>query len=531
MKRFAELFATLDADNRTNAKLAALTAYFREAEPADAAWAVAFFLGKKPRSGVNAAQLREWAAAEAGVPDWLFAESYTLVGDLAETISLLFPEHGTGDDRPLGVWAREVIARLAELPEAERREVLVGAWRALDRVERFVLVKLITGGWRVGVSQRLLTRALAAAFELEPDVAAHRLMGEWTPSAEFFENLVSHDASDVDHARPYPFHLAHPLEGDPSELGEIGDWLMEWKWDGIRAQLLHRGGEVAIWSRGEESVTHQFPELVGPIGELPRGVALDGEIVAWDFEADRVAPFATLQRRLGRKQVGRKLLAEAPVVFLAYDLLEDGGEDIRGLSLAERRVRLERLVGDGERIRLSPTIDVATWAELATLREESRARAVEGIMLKRLDSAYEVGRKKGPWWKWKVDPYTVDAVLIYAQRGHGRRAGLYTDYTFGVWDGDELVPFAKAYSGLDASEIDEVDAFVRRHSVERFGPVRRVEPRLVFEIAFEGIRPSGRHKSGVAVRFPRMARWRRDKTPAEADTIETVRALLRADPL
>jgi DNA ligase-1 len=321
------------------------------------------------------------------------------------------------------------------------------------------------------------------------------------------------------------------LEGDPSELGEIGDWLMEWKWDGIRAQLLHRGGEVAIWSRGEESVTHQFPELVGPIGELPRGVALDGEIVAWDFEADRVAPFATLQRRLGRKQVGRKLLAEAPVVFLAYDLLEDGGEDIRGLSLAERRVRLERLVGDGERIRLSPTIDVATWAELATLREESRARAVEGIMLKRLDSAYEVGRKKGPWWKWKVDPYTVDAVLIYAQRGHGRRAGLYTDYTFGVWDGDELVPFAKAYSGLDASEIDEVDAFVRRHSVERFGPVRRVEPRLVFEIAFEGIRPSGRHKSGVAVRFPRMARWRRDKTPAEADTIETVRALLRADPL
>jgi DNA ligase-1 len=388
--------------------------------------------------------------------------------------------------------------------------------------------KLITGGFRVGVAQRLVTRALSSVSGLPDPVIAHRLMGEWQPSAVWYRALLAPETADADVSRPYPFFLAHPLEGDPAHLGDPAEWQAEWKWDGIRAQLIRRAGQTFVWSRGEELINDGFPELTTLGAALPDGTVIDGEIVPYRDGA--VQPFAQLQRRIGRKQPSKKMLAEAPVALFAYDLLEAEGADLRELPLEERRRRLAHLYA-AYRVQhavwqLSPIAMGKTWADLAAAREQSRERGAEGLMLKRRSSPYRVGRVRGDWWKWKVDPFSVDAVLIYAQRGSGKRASLYTDYTFGVWDGDQLVPFAKAYSGLTDAEIREVDAFIRRNTLEQFGPVRTVTPRLVFELGFEGIQRSARHKSGIAVRFPRILRWRRDKPPAEADTLETVRALI-----
>ncbi len=541
----------LDATNKTGEKVRALVAYFTAADPADAAWAVAFLTGRKPRTPVSGTKLRQWTAETAGVAAWLFEESYHAVGDLAETVALMLPRQGRAEPPSLAEVVRTRLLPLAGMEEATRKAAIVETLLDLDQVERFVFVKLLTGGWRVGVSQRLVTRALAEASGAAAEAVALRLMGDWTPDAAFYRALIAHEATDVDASRPYPFFLAHPLlvEGEAHALAEaLGPreaWLVEWKWDGVRGQLVRRAGEVALWSRGEELVTDRFPEIAEAALTLPDGVVLDGEILVWG-EVDPqkpergVRPFADLQKRLGRKTVSKALRRSHPVRFLAYDVLEEGGRDIRSAPLAQRRTRLETLLRNASPeasprespagvITLSPLVDAAAapdWSSLAALRDASRARGVEGFMLKRLDSAYGVGRPRGDWWKWKVDPLAVDAVLLYAQPGHGRRAGLFTDYTFGVWDGDVLVPFAKAYSGLSDAEIREVDRFIRRHTTERFGPVRSVTPALVMEIAFENIRPSTRHKSGVAVRFPRIARWRRDKPPAEADTLTTVLALV-----
>ncbi|HEX6406863.1 MAG TPA: ATP-dependent DNA ligase, partial [Gemmatimonadales bacterium] len=395
------------------------------------------------------------------------------------------------------------------------------------RRERFVWNKLITGSFRVGASQRLVIRALAETSGVEEGVIAHRLMGAWEPTADFYERLIAPDTRDADVSRPYPFFLAHPLEGTPSDLGDITDWIAEWKWDGIRAQLIRRAGTSFLWSRGEELLSGRFPEIEDQGALLPEGTVIDGELLPWIDGSP--LPFAQLQRRIGRKNLGQKILDEVPATLVAYDLLESNGEDIRSEPLRIRRARLQSLVESvrrGERLILSPSVDVASWESLTQARSRAREVGAEGIMLKRLSSAYGVGRRRGDWWKWKVDPLSVDAVLIYAQAGSGRRAGLFTDYTFGVWDGDHLVPFAKAYSGLTDDEMRKVDQFIRRHTLEKFGPVRTVKPELVFELHFEGLQPSSRHKSGIAVRFPRMARWRTDKKAEEADTIEHVRSLL-----
>ncbi len=527
MRRFQELFAALDRTNRTGEKQAALVEYFREAPPEDAAWAVFFLTGRKLRQAVSSTDLRRWAAEESGIPDWLFEECYDAVGDLAETVALALPPEGDGTPLPpLHVWVMERLLPLREMDEESRRALLTRCWRELDAQGRFVWNKLITGGLRLGVSRQLVVRALAELSGLAPGVIAHRLMGEWEPSAAFYRELLAAETASSAISQPYPFFLAHPLEGPPSGLGEAADWQAEWKWDGIRAQVVRRDGQVFIWSRGEELMTDRFPELTAAAAGLPEGCVLDGEILPW--KDGRVLPFAVLQTRIGRKSLTRSVLQHAPVVFMAFDLLEEDGRDVRALPLRRRRQALERLLDglDDARIILSPVLSFADWEELERLRSTSRERGVEGVMLKRLDSAYGVGRPRGDWWKWKIEPLSVDCVLMYAQRGHGRRASLYTDYTFGVWDGDRLVPFAKAYSGLTDEEIREVDAFVRRNTLERFGPVRAVRPELVFELAFEGIQRSTRHRSGVAVRFPRMARWRRDKRPADADTLQAVLALL-----
>jgi DNA ligase-1 len=528
MRAFAALYQKLDATNKTNRKLAALRDYLAAAAPGDAAWAVYFLCGRKLKRLISSTELRTWGAEAAGVPDWLFDECYLAVGDLAETMALLLPPPTESSAWPLSQWVDERLERLRHLDKARQRELLRNAWMAMDAPQRLVWNKIITGSFRVGVSTRLVIRALAEVAGKQPADIAHQLMGDWQPTPDFFSQVVGTGADTAHISRPYPFFLAHPLEQDPRTLGLLDHWQVEWKWDGIRAQLLRRGGRTFLWSRGEELVTECFPEILPEAERLLDGTALDGELLAW---REGVLPFAALQQRIGRKNLGKRILAEVPVAFLAFDVLEYQGRDIRSLPLHERRARLVKITSDlaaPKRILLSPTLAVANWDELALLRQESRARRVEGLMLKRLDSAYGVGRQRGPWWKWKIDPYSVDAVLISAEMGHGRRASLYTDYTFGLWQDGVLVPFAKAYSGLTDEEIREVDRFVRRNTLERFGPVRRVKADLVFEIAFEGIQASARHKSGVAVRFPRMARWRRDKTAADADTLDRLRGMLKS---
>lgn len=529
MRRFTRLFTELDESNRTTVKVAAMEAYFREASPADAAWALWFLSGRRLRAPVKTKVLRTWIAELAQQPVWMVEECYGVVGDLAETIALLLPAGGEGTALPLHQLVEERILPLHDWGEGFQRQILTDTWNELNTAQRFVYNKLITGGFRVGVQRTLVVRALANIADVEPAVMAHRLMGTWQPRPEDFARLLAPDDGTRDPAQPYPFFLASPFEGDdPAEaFGDLEAWQAEWKWDGIRAQLIRRQGEVMLWSRGEEMVTDRFPEVAEAAARLPDGTVLDGELLAWADGAP--LPFNRLQTRIQRKQVTAKHLAAAPVAFLAYDCLEADGEDLRGEPLHARRERLAALLNtlpDGLPLHLSTALEATSWGDLARLRDEARARGVEGLMLKRRDSVYQVGRPRGDWWKWKVDPHTLDAVLIYAQQGHGRRAGLYTDYTFGVWSGDDLVPVAKAYSGLTDAEIRKVDAFVKRNTLARHGPVRVVAPQLVFELAFEGIQTSTRHKAGLALRFPRMNRWRHDKAPAEANTLDDVRALL-----
>jgi DNA ligase 1 len=570
MKAFAELYAELDATTSSNAKLAAMQRYFAHAAPEDAAWAVYFLAGGRPRQLVPTKLLREQAMQLSALPEWLFEESYQAVGDLAETLSLLLPEASHSSDEGLANWMENRLLPLRGLPPEVLQERLPTFWAQLDRQSLMVCLKLITGSFRVGVSKLLVTRALAALAEIDSKRVAQRLVGytdlSHRPSAEGYLKLIAEE-SDDEHAQrggqPYPFFLAHALQQPVDQfetlLGPAENWQVEWKWDGIRAQVVKREGRLWIWSRGEELVTDRFPELHSLAQCLPDGTVIDGEIVVWkaqnptlasekDFQlstpsptehtesSPSVQPFALLQQRIGRKTLGKKILEEVPVVILAYDLLEWQGHDWRSRVQHERRTQLEQVIAQAGSpvLMASPILIGKDWIDLARQREASRSLGVEGMMLKARDAMYGVGRTKdmGVWWKWKIDPLSVDAVLIYAQRGHGRRASLYSDYTFAVWDGPPqssertLVPFAKAYSGLTDEEMRKVDAIIRKTTVEKFGPVRSVTPTLVFELGFEGIALSKRHKSGIAVRFPRMLRWRLDKPVTEADTLATLQDLL-----
>jgi DNA ligase 1 len=526
MRKFTDLYTALDETNKTNQKIAALVEYFKAAPPEDAAWAVYFLSGGRPKRLINVRKLVGWAIEMADVPEWLFGESYEAVGDLGETIALLLPENTEGSTLPLHRWVEDRLLKLYDMNEEQQHAAMIEWWGELDSRQRLVLNKLITGAFRIGVSQRLMTRALSQVSGIDAGVVAHRLMGAWEPTAQFFKHLIASETHDADISRPYPFFLAYPVDSDLATLGDIADWQIEWKWDGIRSQLVRREGQSFLWSRGEDLITDRFPEVTEASASLPDGTVLDGELLPW--KNDTVMPFAQLQRRIGRKDLGKRILSDVPVIFLAYDVIEGEGVDIREWPLSKRRELLARIIGEAGQtsLLLSPTVEAKSWEWMAELHAESRARNVEGFMIKRKDSPYRVGRQRGDWWKWKIEPYTVDAVLIYAQRGSGRRASLYTDYTFAVWDSGELVPFAKAYSGLTDAEIRQVDQFVRNNTIERFGPVHSVKPQLVFELGFEGIQQSKRHKSGIAVRFPRMLRWRHDLKAEQANTIEMVRALL-----
>jgi DNA ligase 1 len=524
MKFFTKLFTELDQTTKTLGKIQALTDYFGKASDQDKLWAIALLSHRRPKRTVNASYLAQWANELSQIPEWLFYESYAVVGDLAETITLVLPDEHEHSDFSLTYWI-DFIKSLEQDDVPQKKEKILWAWSKLNEAERFVFNKLITGGFRIGVSQQLMVKALSKYANVAENIVAHRLMGNWSPDIDTFNDLLfSEDSTDV--SKPYPFYLAYALEDSVETLGEPSEWSAERKWDGIRGQIIVRKGKLFVWSRGEELVTDKYPEYQVMLNLLPDGTAIDGEILP--FKGDLPMSFNFLQTRIGRKNVSPKLLKDVPVSFVAYDLLEWQGEDVRNWTFEERRKKLEELCcHDSQVLRLSPVVLFNSWDELTAERRRSREFLSEGIMLKRKNSIYRNGRRRGDWWKWKIDPFSVDAVLIYAMRGNGRRANLYTDYTFAVWDGDQLVPFAKAYSGLTDDEIREVDRWVKQNTVERFGPVRSVKPELVFEIAFEGINKSTRHKSGIALRFPRMARWRKDKLPNEANTLSDLNALLK----
>lgn len=527
MKQFARLFRELDQTTKTNAKLQALVQYFNHAPDQDKMWTIALFSHRRPRRTVNTTLLRNWAASFANIPEWLFNESYDMVGDLAETIALITPKPTMYSDQTLTYWIN-YIQDLKELEEKDKKTKITEAWQRMTTDEVFLFNKLITGGFRIGVSQKMTAKAMAKVLALEESAIAHRMMGNWTPDTTSFDDLFRSENVLDDISKPYPFFLAYALEGNVESLGSPDEWIAEKKWDGIRGQLIHRKGELFVWSRGEELVTNKYPELEMLKHFLPDGVVLDGEIMA--FKDGKPLSFYKLQKRIGRKAVSKKTLQEIPVVFRSYDLLEYAGKDLRGVPIQERRPLLEKVIADTNQptiLQISQIVNFHTWDDLKKIRESSRQHHCEGIMLKHKDSIYQAGRKRGSWWKWKIDPLAIDAVLIYAQRGHGRRASLYTDFTFGVWKGDQLIPFTKAYSGLTDAEFREVNQFIRSNTLERFGPVCVVKPELVFEIAFEGINASNRHKSGVSLRFPRMKRWRKDKPKQEANRLEDLKDMLK----
>ena len=539
MKQFSQLVNILGTSTKTNDKLNALSQYFLEAADEDKVWVIALFSGRRPKRVINSTLLAQWCCEIIQLPYWLFEESYHTVGDLAETIALLLPnpkKEAELHERNL-TWYLEKLISFEKATEELKKQFTIDCWLQMTKEENFVFNKLLTGGFRIGVSQKTIVNALAKTVSADANVIAHRISGKWDPSTINFNDLLSEEAGSFDNSKPYPFYLAYALETPADTLGDPHEWQAEWKWDGIRGQIIKRNNEFFVWSRGEELMTEKFPEYFILKDLLPNGIVLDGEIMPFRKDAETtslldsnvsILPFAILQTRIGRKNVTKKQLQEAPVAFFAYDILEYEGEDIRYKTLADRRILLEETVKkiNHTALQLSPVIKFETWQSLTEQRERSRSLNAEGIMLKRLASAYQVGRKVGDWWKWKIDALTIDAVMIYAQKGHGRRSNLYTDYTFAVKDGDKLVSFTKAYSGLTDKEFLQVDSFVKRNSIEKFGPVRTVKPELVFEIAFEGIAASNRHKSGVALRFPRIHRWRKDKKPDEINTLDDLKRML-----
>lgn len=524
---FAQLITELNSSTKTNDKLDALIDYFSKAIDKDKVWVIAIFSGRRPRRAVSSTLLQEWCGEITGFPYWLFAESYHTVGDLAETISLLLPETSLPPEaKSLSEYLEHFIL-IEKKDESIRKKFIIDSWKQMNKNEQFVFNKLITGSFRIGISQKMMVNALSKFVHLSASEIAHRISGNWDPSTTAFQDLLNKDVVSIDHSKPYPFYLAYALEDDPSTLGDPTEWQAEWKWDGIRGQMIKRNDELFVWSRGEELMTEKFPEYFILKDSLENGTVIDGEIIPGIN--GKPLPFSLLQTRIGRKNITKKQLQEAPICFFAYDILEFNNEDWRSHPMEKRRKKLGEVVSRASQpmLILSEIIPFNTWDELAGVRTKAREMNSEGIMLKRKSSIYQVGRKRGDWWKWKIDALTIDCVMVYAQKGSGRRSNLYTDYTFAVKDGDKLVTFTKAYSGLTDKEFAQVDNFVKRNSIEKFGPVRTVKPELVFEIAFEGIAASNRHKSGVALRFPRMSRWRKDKKVDEINTLDDLKAMLK----
>lgn len=526
MKEFIDLYRIIDQTSSINNKIDALVTYFNKVNDEDKLWTIALFTSRRPPRAVTTNLLRQWAAELAELPLWLFEDTYHIVGDLAETISLVVPKNESNNCASLTSIINELI-ELKPKTESEKKFYIIHKWSSLNTDERFIFNKILTGGFRLGVSQKTITRALSKFLNIEQKVISHRLMGNWIPGTTTFKALILEPSEGEDESKPYPFYLAHALDKSVEKLGNDDDWTAEWKWDGIRGQLIKRQGKIYVWSRGEDLVTEKFPEFKVLSESDQNNFVIDGEIIP--LVNGIPLPFQSLQTRLGRKSISKKQLKEVPIHLIAYDLLEIDGIDIRNEPLWHRRKLLEKLIHNinSPVLLFSEELRFANWNSLSELRQQSRINHAEGIMIKKKSSTYGVGRQKGAWWKWKVDPLEIDAVMLYAQRGHGRRANLYTDFTFAVKDGENLVPFAKAYSGLTDEEFRAITAFVRKNTIEKFGPVVSVIPELVFTLAFEGISESKRHKSGVALRFPRINRWRKDKSVDDIDTIQTLKSMLK----
>ena len=532
MKDFSLLIQRLDQLTKTSEKVKVLSDYFKTAPQKDVVWAIAIWSHRRPKRPISTTLLREWAAELTGVDQWLFEDSYHIVGDLAETIALLTCKKEVTihhSKESLSTIIEDLIA-LKTQSENQKKAYITTKWAELNYFGSFTFTKLLTGGFRIGISQKLMTKALESAFDIPSDEIAYRLMGKWNPTEVTLKKLLFDNDPEANQSRPYPFFLAYPVENTPEDLGDISQWSIEHKWDGIRAQLIKRNETFAIWSRGEELITEQFPELHSIKDQLKEDLVLDGEIIP--IKEGLPDHFGTLQKRLNRKRITNSLLEEAPVVFRAYDLLEYQGKDFREQTYLERRNCLESIPFSGP-LQLSKFKIFKNWQEVEDERLRSKQVKSEGLMLKQIDSTYGVGRKKGDWFKYKNDPLNCDAILTYVMRGHGRRSSLYTDFTFALWDRDpkdpeaKLVTFAKAYSGLTDQEFKEINRWIRSNALEKFGPVRAVKPELVFEIAFEGVAPSSRHKSGYATRFPRIVRWRKDKKIDEANRLEDLKNLVR----
>lgn len=532
MKTFANLIYALSSTSSVNEKTEILVDYFTQANDADKIWTIVLLSGKKPLKKIKRSDLKNWCIEYTNLPSWLFEESYQHVGDLAETIALLLPKNEIiEDDTPTSLaFILERIYHHKENDETKRKEFVLSYWQKLDKNSCFVFNKLLTGGFRIGISKSILIKSISKAENIPSEEVAYRLTGDINPLTDQYQTLLYNDTA-LNNSKPYPFYLSHPIDFNITELNNPEDWIAEWKWDGIRGQCIKRNGQHFIWSRGENLITDMIPEYQSFMSHLPDGTVIDGEIIcaAPDFDQITPLPFSLLQTRINRKKITKKILTESPVIFIAYDLLEVNGHDIRNQPLNERKKILSSIVNSIKDIHLqySPLISFQNWDELIQIREKSRANASEGLMLKEKNSKYLSGRKKGEWWKWKIDPMTIDCVLIYAQKGHGRRSNLYTDYTFAVKDGEKLITFTKAYSGLTDDEFKEIDQFIKKYAVEKFGPVRTVKPELVFEIAFEGISESKRHKSGISLRFPRMKRLRKDKSPEDINTLDDLKKMLR----
>lgn len=529
MQQFAHLYRELEESTKTTHKLNALVKYLGEVGKEDRLWTIALFTHRRPRRTIQTSFLRLWATELSHLPEWLFEESYHSVGDLAETISLVVPKATETSNLTLSQWILKIVEQ-KDKTEEEKKSFTIDAWNHLSKDERFLFNKLITGGFRIGISQKMMTKAVAKLIGEEENKVAHRLMGNWSPLDITYDDLLINTDWQNDRSKPYPFYLAYALEDKTETLGDAKDWSAEWKWDGIRSQFIKRDGEIFIWSRGEELITDKYPEFHKLAETQIDNYVIDGELIV--FKEGQIRPFNEMQKRIGRKKPGKKTLSDYPCAIFAYDLLELAGEDLRQMSFKERRDKLESLIENINKespdlFYFSSSINFESWEQLVDIRKTARSQRAEGLMLKDQSSIYNIGRKKGGWWKWKLDPYTIDAVLLYAQKGHGRRANLYTDFTFAVWrDDGTLVPFTKAYSGLTDAAFAEITKFVNKNTIERFGPVRSVKPELVFELAFEGIHISTRHKSGIALRFPRMKRWRKDKPASEANTLADLKQLL-----
>ncbi|MEO6902017.1 MAG: ATP-dependent DNA ligase [Bacteroidia bacterium] len=531
MKAFSELYTAIDETTKTNAKIDALVQYLSTANEKDAIWCVALLSGRRPKRTIKSSELKYWCQQLGEIPQWLFDESYHIVGDLSEVITLILPP-------PLSyqpMFLNETLHLLKELQNAseeEKKEFIQNTWQHLSTPERFIFNKLITGSFRIGVSQQLVVKALAKHYQLDENIVSHRLTGNWNPETTTLKDLLFSDNANDDFSKPYPFYLAYQLEQLPEQLGNLDDWQIERKYDGIRGQIIIRDNQLFIWSRGEELITEKFPEFKCLIDYLPEGTVMDGEILPMKNAVPM--PFHVMQTRISRKNITKKALLDAPLVMMCYDLLEFHGKDIRKEPMYKRRELLVELLTEATNktvnlpLLLSPVLSCNSWDEIKIERSRSREFLCEGLMLKHKQSVYEIGRRRANWWKWKIDALTVDGVLIYAQRGHGRRANLYTDYTFAIWDGENLVPFTKAYSGLTDKELIQVDAWIKKNTIDKFGPVRSVIAEQVFEIAFEGIQPSPRHKSGIALRFPRIVRWRTDKSAKEANTKQDLLQLIES---